>query len=243
MEKHSDRAFIPEKMDDFLSDRQKLERTLNQFRLINRLFTASLKIMKRCFYREMKKDASRSWRLLDIGAGGCDIPARFLRFCRKRGIDVKITCIDHDPRIIEYARKRTAGISGIEIVSCSVFDIEKLPEFDFIFSNHFLHHFKDKQIIQILNLLCAACKTRFVMNDLKRSRTAFILYRLFAFLFLHNSFAAWDGGVSISKGFLVPEMKKMVRSADCSRNIRVEELFPGRIMVIGEGTERKGDGT
>jgi hypothetical protein len=125
----------------------------------------------------------------------------------------------------------------------SVFDIDQLPDYDFIFTNHFMHHFPDSELPDLLGLVHRKTRIRFLMNDLKRSRLSYLGFTLFATLFLHNSFAGYDGGLSILRGFTSAELQELVSHSDSQAHLEVGETFPGRVYIFGHGNKADPDKT
>jgi len=229
----SSRSNEPELMDFPDSDPKKLINTVKQFSIINILFTRSRYLIKKYIVKDMLRSDRRSFTFLDIGAGGCDIPLWLLRICKRNNIDIKITCLDNDRRIIEYAKKKCAGLKEIEILEGSAFDLTKMQKFDYIFANHFLHHLSDEQIISILNIVNENTKKCFILSDLLRSWLGYLGYTFFTGIFMHNSFAFYDGRLSIKKSFIYKELKEFVSKMSENKSIIIESLKPSRLAVIG----------
>lgn len=219
-------------MDDFHSDKKKLLNTVKQFSLINFLFTGSRCLIKKYIISEMKRSKNKCFTFLDIGSGGGDIVFWLEKICRKNFLKVKIYCLDYDKRIIEYLKRciRKRKLKNIKIVFDSVFNLEKIGKFDFIFANHFLHHFDNNDIIKIVKKIYSSTKKIFIINDLSRSKIIYFFYLLFAFFFLWKSFAFTDGLISIKKGFLMEEVKTAVKKI--SSQIKIKRMNPGRIYLF-----------
>ncbi|MDX1762658.1 MAG: methyltransferase, partial [Christiangramia sp.] len=64
-----------------------------------------------------------------------------------------------------------------------------------------MHHFKDQQIIELLNKFESVAKLGVVINDLHRSKLAYVLFQAFCAVFVNNEIARKDGLVSILRGF------------------------------------------
>ena len=92
------------------------------------------------FFTIMERNPQRSYTLLDVGAGGCDIAIRAVREARQRGLQLNITALDNDTRILPIARQATRDYPEIRIVEGNALELCRLGPFDFVFSNHFLHH-------------------------------------------------------------------------------------------------------
>lgn len=216
-------------MDLQSSDQNKLFITLNQFKIINIFFTRSRYLIKKYIISVMLKNKSLNYSFLDIGSGGCDIAIWLLKKCRKKGIKINITCIDNDVRIIRYLKEICRKYKNINVKNLNAFAIDNLDNFDYIFSNHFLHHLPDDKIGEFIKIIDKKTKKRFLLNDLKRSNFAYLGFTLIAGIFLHNSFAFHDGRLSIKKGFKKEELQKYLVG---SHSIKISQINPSRICIL-----------
>jgi 2-polyprenyl-3-methyl-5-hydroxy-6-metoxy-1,4-benzoquinol methylase len=182
----------------------------------------------------MKRDPSKSYTLLDIGAGGCDIPVRLIRHVRRNGLHLKITAVDYDERIVEYSRQLLKDYPEIEVVSDSLENLSGYKKFDYVISNNVLHHFEWKDMTGLLSVLGKVTKRMFIMNDIHRSNFGYFFYSVFAGLFLKNSFAFYDGRLSIKKGFVKNELSVIMDGIGYEFPVRVEYVIPERVVIIGD---------
>ena len=72
-----------------------------------------------------------------------------------------------------------------------------------------------------------------MITDLLRSPASYFWYALFAAVFLHGSFAAYDGLLSIRRGFLPEELSALLACAAPEGRLEVRRERPGRVVVIG----------
>ncbi|MCG8569309.1 MAG: methyltransferase domain-containing protein [Spirochaetes bacterium] len=226
------RATTPEIMDDLNCDEKQLINTVKQFVLINQLFTGSHRLLKKVIYKDMLKSGKKEFTLLDLGAGGCDIDIWFSHYTQKRGITLNITCLDYDSRIINYAKQQVKNHPRIQLKLMSAFEIDQLPDYDYIFANHFLHHFYDEDILNILQLINKKSQRIFIINDIKRNYLAYIGYSLYAGLFCHQSFAFYDGRLSIAKGFTKEELSEYIETINS--RVKIHSAFPSRLVLLGD---------
>ncbi|MCM2357023.1 MAG: methyltransferase domain-containing protein [Geobacteraceae bacterium] len=221
-----------EKMDRADADLPRLLRTIRQFKLINFLFSGSRRLLREHFFAIMEQDPSRSYTLLDVGAGGCDIALWAAREARKRGLKLEITALDNDPRIFPVAYRAVRDVPEVRIVEGNALELSRLGPFDFVFSNHFLHHLDWEQIELFLERAIAQARLAFLMNDLKRSNWAFLGCTLFIGLLARRSFAFYDGRLSIRRGFLPEELRDFVARKFPNSRIQVREAFPARVALV-----------
>ncbi len=69
-----------------------------------------------------------------------------------------------------------------------------------------LHHFKDEEIIQIMEILKKQSSIGIVVNDLHRNALAYRLFQGLCFVFRLNAMSREDGLVSILRGFKKEEL-------------------------------------
>lgn len=229
------------------SDKEKLEladldlnrfrRTIRQFKLINCLLSASSSLMREHFFTIMEQDPKRIYTLLDVGAGGCDIAIRAAREARQRGLKLNITALDNDARILPIAYQATRNYPEIRIVEGNALELSELGSFDFVFSNHFLHHLAWDDIKIFLERIIARTRLAFVMNDLKRSNWAYLGFTIFSGLLTRRSFHFYDGRLSIRRGFLPEELRDFIRSNFPNSAIQVVETYPARVVLLQKRKE------
>lgn len=240
-----------ELMDDPAADEGLLLATVEQFGAINRLLSRSRTLISRFILDDAERRALAEYTVVDIGAGACDIGEWMVEAARRRGQRPRVICLDADPRIAAYARRRVAGTDGLEVVEAAAENLSRLGPVDYIFANHFLHHLDDDEIVRLLPAVSSAARNGFVINDLKRSRLSHVGFTLLAAVFFRKSFALRDGQLSIRRGFLRGELENLIRRAGLgpgvqattgtesagaaagTREVGVRSLFPGRLAIVG----------
>jgi len=222
-----------EKMDRADADLDQLLRTIRQFQWINVLFSASRRLLREHIFPVMDQDPKRVYTLLDVGAGGCDIALWAAREARSRGLKLNITALDNDPRILPIAYRAVRDWPEVRILEGNALDFSELGSFDFIFSNHLLHHLDWDGIGIFLRQVLARTRLGFVMNDLMRSRMAYLGCTVLLGLSARRSFAFHDGRLSIRRGFLPGELRDFATRYFPNARIQVEETFPARVVLSG----------
>ncbi len=226
------RSTQPELMDDLQSDPPELERTLSQMVLVNRLLSRRGTVLSRFLLDHVAEGPQREYRVLDLGAGGGDIAIWLARRARRRGLRLRITAADHDPRVVSFAERKCAGEPAVTVVQASAG--APLGEYDYVICNHLLHHLGDDEIPAVLHRIHDTGAIRFIANDLLRSYASLVGFRVLAALFLHRSFARVDGEISILKGFRPDELLAFFRASPWGEGARVLSLMPGRLCVVAD---------
>jgi len=225
-----------EKMDRADADLGQLLRTIRQFQRINVLFSASRSLLREHFFPVMERAPRRMYTLLDVGAGGCDIAVWIAREARKRDLTLEITALVNDARILPVAYRAVRDYPEIRIIEGNALDASRLGTFDFVFSNHFLHHLAWDEIGIFLQQVIDRTRIAFLMNDLKRSHWAYLGCTIFIGLLTRRSFAFYDGRLSIRRGFLPEELRDFVTRNFPGAGIQVAEASPARVLLYRHRT-------
>lgn len=230
--KLKDRYNGPELMDNLGADSENLHKTLDDFQIINKLFSRSQFVLSKYIFKDILRENRDKITLLDIGSGGGDIDRWFVKRARSKEISATVLGIDHDQRSIDYAVKRCSTFPEISFIKMDAFDLEKnVIKHDYIIANHFLHHLDNGKIPQFIYNVNNMAKRGFLINDLLRSKMSYILFYLLFPFFSRSSFTWKDGLMSILKGFTCEEMNGLVRGAGLTADVKVFTLIPGRIIV------------
>lgn len=224
-----DRSYDEEIMDRDDADPRKLKKTIEQFGLLNRLFSAAVPLFRKHILPTLKKNPDKVWTFLDFGSGGGDIDRGIVRLCRSHGVKIKITALDLDPRVLPWAQELCKDYPEIEPVTGSIFDLDQWGDFDFILSNHTLHHFTYPQVRKTVDLCLAHARHGILLNDLQRSFWAYVGYTIFTGLFVHKSLAYYDGRLSIRRAFTVAELEKELTGT--IRPVKIGTTSPARVFL------------
>jgi 2-polyprenyl-3-methyl-5-hydroxy-6-metoxy-1,4-benzoquinol methylase len=228
----SRRLRMLELMDMPGCDEERLLRTVRQFRLINGLVSRYRTLLREHVLADMAREPGRTHRLVDVGAGGCEIAVWLLREAKRCGIRLEVWAIDADRRIVQFAQERHGAVPGLTIREMDAFDLRQLGETDYVFSNHFLHHLADDQIVEVLRQAGAITRRVAVFSDLARGYWSYYVFMMGAGLVLHRSFAWYDGLLSIRKAFKAHELFQLATRAGLRGRSDVVSMPPGRVALV-----------
>jgi 2-polyprenyl-3-methyl-5-hydroxy-6-metoxy-1,4-benzoquinol methylase len=229
----------PERMDDPACDETMLLRTVDQFASLNRRISRHRSILSRWVLDDMARaDPARAWHLVDLGAGGCDIAVWLLRTARRRGLRLKVTAIDADPRIVRHARRRCNAEPGLEILRADLHAMDGVGPVDYLFANHLLHHLPDADIPSILARMHATARQRWLVSDIHRSIAAYAGFHLLGRMY-RKSFVLEDGLRSIRRGFVPAELDAHLQAAGLAGRVKLLRLVPARLLLIGDAVNAR----
>ncbi|HET8866347.1 MAG TPA: methyltransferase domain-containing protein [Gracilimonas sp.] len=218
---------LTEQMDRDNCDSVLLKNTYLQFPLINQLLSQ----WKRIYKNELRPlmSENRTYSVLDIGFGGGDVPVKLAKWAKEDKIQLNITAIDTDRRAFDFVQKKyPEGLITWKHASSTDLVLKK-AQFDFVISNHLLHHLKDSEVSTLLREARELAAQKVIFNDIERSETGYFLFNTFSRLIFKNSFITQDGLTSIKRSFTRNELEKLVPSS-----WKVKRMLPFRLLLIYE---------
>lgn len=198
----SQRTDESEIMDDFELKGSELKKTLEDLDNINTWLGGNQVTVDGVKKLLSAKKDNNIIRIADIGCGNGAMLRKLSNWGRKNDFKFELIGIDANSYAIKIAEELSQDDPQINFLNLNIFSEEfKSMEFDIILCTLTLHHFKDNQIIALLNQLVQQSKIGVVINDLHRSKLAYVLFKAFCAVFVNNEIARKDGLVSILRGF------------------------------------------
>lgn len=213
-------------MDDAELSGDSLATVLNDLKKVNTLlggFSITLDGVETLVLNSPK---TTSLTLLDLGCGDGESLRKSAQFMRKQQRTMKFIGVDMNEHILEIAKEKSKDYPEISYLKLNILEKnQQLPNFDIATCNLFLHHFSEHQIIELLNKLIKQGKRGVVINDLRRSKLAFQLFKGFGLLFMKSKIAKHDGLVSIARAFKRKELEKMAEKLNGEHTIKGRWAF------------------
>ncbi|MGA8853197.1 MAG: methyltransferase domain-containing protein, partial [Christiangramia sp.] len=189
-------------MDDFDLKGFELRSTLQDLDNINKWLGGNKITLKGI--ENLLKDVpkSKTIRIADIGCGNGAILRKIAKWGDNKGYNLKLFGVDANPHAIEIGEELSSKYPNLSFLNLNIFSSEfQEMEFDIILCTLTLHHFKNEEIIKLLDQLYHQSTIGVVINDLQRSKAAYVLFKAFCAVFVHNEIARKDGLISILRGF------------------------------------------
>jgi ubiquinone/menaquinone biosynthesis C-methylase UbiE len=174
------RLVEPELIDDPATSKDRLEYLLRCVRLTNSRLGGTavlLDCLKAWCHRWPR---NRPVTLLDIGTGSADLPLAAADWARSAGFRMHITGIDANPRILDVARRLSAGRKDIELHLCDAMNLLNRgtspfadASFDYVHAGMFIHHLDDATVPRMLAAMNRLARNGVVWNDLIRSHRGY----------------------------------------------------------------------
>lgn len=192
-------------------------------RLVNH-FVGGTKAVRNFLAEEMAEwGCNRPIRVLDIGSGTCDIPLAVAKWARKKSQRIEFTCIEINATALKMAAEniRKSGYDSIELKNEDLLEFHPQQRFDYAIGSMFFHHFKDDQIVQIIEKLRSYVLRGVLINDLRRSFVNYMICLLAVCLLPKG--VRHDALISIRRGFKPDELHRLltrVENADVTVKVQ-----------------------
>lgn len=209
-------------MDSPACDPDALRATYVRFRTVNRVF-AGWQILYRRFLRP-RMEPGRAYTLLDVGFGGGDVPRALRQWAERDGLKLCVTAIDPDPRAAAFARSLPPSKVRFEQTDTAEL-VQRGARFDFVTSNHLLHHLPGPDLPTFLNE-CAELGSTVLHNDIARADLAYVGFAALTGPFFRGSFITPDGLTSVRRSYTKQELRSVA-----PEGWRVSSPYPFRLLL------------
>lgn len=195
------RSELPEIMDEFDFNGKALEKVLKSIDQINAALGGH-RVTVNGIEKLIQQQKQPKYTIVDVGCGSGASLRKLAKWAKKRPEQFQFIGVDANPECINIAKKASKEVKNLTFQCINVFskDFEKV-EVDIFISSLTLHHFKNAELIKLMQKLQQQGKIGIVINDLHRSKTAYYLFKLYALFFIRSKVAKHDGLISILRGF------------------------------------------
>ncbi|MGO4818340.1 methyltransferase domain-containing protein [Flavobacterium sp. W22_SRS_FP1] len=197
----------PEIMDDFAMEGEVLREALDKIAKINQLLGGNKLTLLgvKSLITTIPKTAVIT--IVDIGCGNGDMLRNLADYGLKNNLNFNLIGIDANNFTINHAAKLSKNYPNITYRCEDIFD-KPFSEikYDIALCTLTLHHFKENEILDIMNVFYNNASLGVVINDLQRSSLAYRLFQSLCLVFKLNAMSREDGLISILRGFKKKEL-------------------------------------
>ncbi|MFE3870764.1 methyltransferase domain-containing protein [Flavobacterium sp. ZS1P70] len=197
----------PETMDDFAMEGEILRDALDKIAKINQLLGGNQLTL--LGVQELIKNIPKTTAItiVDVGCGNGDMLRTLSDYGLKNNLNLQLIGIDANNFTVNHAQQLSQNYPNIRYQCEDIFDksFNEL-KYDIVLCTLTLHHFKDNEIIHLLNVFNANSNIGIVINDLQRSAISYRLFQALCFVFRLNDMSREDGLISILRGFKKVEL-------------------------------------
>lgn len=208
-------------MDNFSLEGEMLRDALDKIASINRLLGGNKVTLQGLEWllkrKPVLKEADAEITILDVGCGNGDMLRSLAGYAVKQQLNIKLVGIDANEFTIKHARQLSAAYHNITYHCADIFEEIKQDQiYDVILCTLTLHHFKNDEILRLMNSFRKKSALGIVINDLHRSSLAYYLFMALCFVFSLNQMSRDDGLVSILRGFKKQDLQEFSRQLGLS---------------------------
>lgn len=195
------RVVEPEWLDELPVHEPRAVRSRNDLRRLNRIMDHAGILARRL------RSIGVPRRIVDLGCGDGSFALRLALLVDWR--DCEVVLVDRQPVISQEVHDgfaaRMCRVTIIEHDVLRAWDIE--PGADLVFTNLFLHHFREADLTRLLENIAAGCRC-FAACEPHRGRFALLASRLVAVIGC-NEVTRHDAPASVRAGFRGGELSRM----------------------------------
>lgn len=189
-------------MDDFTMEGEILRDALDKIAKINQLLGGNKLTLLGVKELVSTVENNKEITIVDVGCGNGDMLRTLARYGKLNNYKFRLIGVDANRFTINHAINLSVDFPNISFLCVDVFEKEFNDlKYDIVLCTLTLHHFKDNEIEQIMNVFYSNAKTGIVINDLHRSSIAYRLFQLLCVAFQLNKMSKEDGLISILRGF------------------------------------------
>lgn len=201
------RTNATEVMDDFAMEGEMLREALDKIAKINQFLGGNKLTLQGVQNLISKRIPNEALIIVDIGCGNGDMLRTLADYADENDLNFKLIGIDANPFTINYASDLSSHYPNISYQCDDIFDTDfKTLKYDIVLSTLTLHHFKDDEIIKLMDIFFENASIGIVINDLHRSAISYRLFQGLCFIFRLNVISREDGLISILRGFKKKEL-------------------------------------
>lgn len=147
---------------------------------------------------------------LDVATGSGDLPKAILDIARNEDVPVRVIGLDYSVPILRFAKEVVGEEPDVRLVRGTAF---RLPlrdcSVDYVLCSLAFHHFGFEQSIIALREMERVARRGWLVNDLRRSWSAWVLFRAISTVARMNRLTRHDGPASILRAYSLPEYRAM----------------------------------
>ncbi|WP_339623751.1 methyltransferase domain-containing protein [uncultured Winogradskyella sp.] len=219
-------------MDDFTMKGELMRDTLDKLGTINKWLGGNSITIDGI--RQLLKDQpkEKTFTIIDLGCGHGDILRLVADFGRKNGYKLQLIGIDANQDAIDYANELSVNYPEVSFRNEDIFSEEfRAINYDIALTTLFLHHFKEDELLALLSNLSNNANMGVVVNDLQRSKMAYVLFKLLG-IFISNYMIKQDGLTSILRAFKREDLEAMSKKLNLKSQIRWKWAFRYQWLIF-----------
>jgi ubiquinone/menaquinone biosynthesis C-methylase UbiE len=226
---------VPELLDGPLDDPVALAHNLRDLRRINR-WLGGARLTAAAIEALAAHRAEVS--ILDVGTGGADIPMALLAAdakARTRRRSLRIVGLDSRQEVLDAAVRAAPAVRTTDGLTMRLGDGRSLPypddTFDIVHASLVLHHLDGDDAPALLREMDRVARLGIIVNDLDRSRPAWIGAWLLGHLLTGDRYTRHDAPLSVRRAYRASETVAMLRACGLAPVRTIRGRFGHRYAI------------
>jgi ubiquinone/menaquinone biosynthesis C-methylase UbiE len=216
------RVDTPEILDSNTCPKDEVETSLQDLCRINRWF-GGVATTRKMIERVSEATGRKQFSLLEVAAGYGEVPREAGKQLSRKGIQLEITDLDRVPTHLQSSHRSLVA------------DALALPfrdnSFDIVSCSLFAHHLEPSQLARYGEEACRIGRRAVLINDLIRHPLHLLLVYA-GFPLMRSYISRRDGVASVRRAYEPEEMRKILCSSACCKNIEISRHYLFRMGVI-----------
>ena len=177
------------------------------------------------------KGTNSALHICEIGCGGGDNLVAIAKKYADTDLNLRFTGVDIKKECIEFAAQQYPHLNVQWVTS----DYSKVDfgddKPDVIFSSLFCHHFKDEELVKMLQWMYQNSISGFFINDLQRNSIAYYLIKALTAAFSKSHLVKHDAPLSVARGFTKKDWKTYFVKAGIT-NYSIQGKWAFRYLIV-----------
>ena len=212
-------------MDDFSLKGELMRDTLDKLGIINKWLGGNQITLNGIAQLLKGKPKDKTYTIIDLGCGHGDMLRLVAKYGRLNRYNFRLIGVDANQDAIAYANELSTEYPELTFEAIDIMSEEFVAlNFDIALSTLFLHHFKNDEILSLIERLTTNAKLGVVVNDLQRSKIAYGLFKLLG-ITISNPMIVQDGLTSILRSFKREELEQFSKTLNLKSHIRWKWAF------------------
>ena len=205
----------PEMIDDenqpYSDFRASMKDVQNANRFLGGTYVVKKQVLR--WLREEKKNSLNSDRaitFLDVATGSADLPKAILKAASREELQASVIGLDYSVPILRFAREEVGSEQNIHLLRGDAFNLPFAnSSIDYVLCSLAFHHWGFERSVDALREMERVAKRGWLVNDLRRSKSAWRLFKIVSQLAGMNRMTKHDGPASILRSYSLPEFHAM----------------------------------
>lgn len=209
------RIDVPELIDDSSQPYADFRASMTDVRLVNR-FLGGVEVVVRQAGNWMRAARDRSAdapvTFLDVATGSGDLPEALLARAHQLNVPTRVVGLDFSAPILRFAHESVREQTELRLIRGDAFRLPAVDRsYDYALCSLAFHHFSPEQCLVVLQEMERVSRYGWLVNDIRRARSAWFLISALTRLTGANRLTLHDAPASVLRAYTPAEFLDIAR--------------------------------